>query len=197
MSKVIFDISMSLDGFVTASNRTYDEPMGKDGERLHEWGLKAWAGEDERNLEFFKRSVAGLGASIAGRRTYDDSIRYWGPNGPAGAQRQPLIVVTHEEPEEVPENSVYTFVTDGIESALEQARSAAGGKDVAIMGGADVAQQYIAAGLVDEIQIHLVPILFGNGLRLFDHLGDQHIELERIEVVDTAAATHLRYRVQS
>ncbi|MGC1166479.1 MAG: dihydrofolate reductase family protein [Solirubrobacterales bacterium] len=115
---------------------------------------------------------------------------------PAGAQRQPLIVVTHEEPAEVPENSVYTFVTDGIESALERARAAADGKDVAIMGGANIAQQYIVAGLVDEIQIHLVPILFGDGLRLFEHLGDEHIELERIEVVDTDTATHMRYRVQ-
>jgi dihydrofolate reductase len=120
-------------------------------------GIKAWAGEDERNLEFFKRSVTGLGASIAGRGTYNDSIRYWGANGPSGAQRQPLIVVTHEEPAEVPPDSVYTFVTDGIESALGQARAAAEGKDVAIMGGANIAQQYIAAGLVDEIQIHLVP----------------------------------------
>lgn len=184
MSKVILDISMSLDGYIRASNPTPDEPLGKGGERLHEWAF----GDDE----LVREATAGLGALIAGRTTYDDSIKWWGADGPTGAARRPLIVVTHEPPAEVPENGVYTFVTDGIESALEQARSAAGGADVAVMGGANVAQQYLAAGLFDEIGIHLVPVLFGSGTPLFHGVD---VELEPIEVIDTRAATHLRYRV--
>jgi dihydrofolate reductase len=102
---------------------------------------------------------------------------------------------THSEPDDVPAGGVYTFVTDGIESALQQAKEAAGAKDVAVMGGADIGQQFIKAGLVDEIGIHLVPVLFGSGLRMFEHIGDQHIHLESIETINSPAATHLRYRV--
>jgi dihydrofolate reductase len=191
MSKVIFDISMSLDGFVTAANRRPDEPMGDGGQRLHDWAL---AGSDD-DREVLKRGVDDFGAFIAGRRTYDDSLPWWGPNGPTGDARLPLIVVTHSEPDDVPAGGVYTFVTDGIESALLQAKEAAGAKDVAVMGGADIGQQFIKAGLVDEIGIHLVPVLFGSGLRMFEHIGDQHIHLESIETINSPAATHLRYRV--
>ena len=191
MSKVILDISMSLDGYVRASNPTPDEPLGKGGERLHEWAF----GEDERNAEFLEGAISSLGAMIAGRTTYDDSIRWWGADGPAGRARRRLFVVTHEPPSKVPDNSVYAFVTDGIHSALEQARAAAGDGNVAIMGGANVGQQYLAAGLVDEIGISLVPVLFGSGTRLFEHLGGEHIQLEPTQVVDTSTATHLRYGV--
>ena len=90
---------------------------------------------------------------------------------------------------------MYTFVTDGIESALQQAKAAAGDKDVSVMGGASIGRQYIAAGLVDEIRIHLVPVLLGSGNRMFEHLGSDHIRLETTEVLDTPAATHLRYRI--
>jgi dihydrofolate reductase len=106
-----------------------------------------------------------------------------------------VFVVTHEAPDAVPEGGVYTFVTDGIESALEQAKAAAGDKNVAVMGGAEVGRQYIAAGLVDEIGVHLVPVLFEAGTRMFEHLGGEHIQLETIEVIETRAATHLRYRI--
>lgn len=191
MGIVTFDISMSLDGFVTASNMSPEEPMGKGGERLHEW---AFGGEDKRNLEILERGLSATGAVIAGRRTYDDSLPWWGADGPTGPARLPLFVVSHSVPTNVPEGGVYTFV-DGIESALAQAKEVAGDKDVNIMGGADMAQQYIRAGLVDEISIHLVPVLFGSGMRLFEQLGNEHIQLETIEVVNTAEATHLRYRV--
>ena len=191
MGKVTFDISMSLDGFVTASNRSVEEPMGKGGERLHEW---AFAGEDNRDREVLERGISTTGAVIAGRRTYDDSIPWWGADGPTGSVRLPLFVVSHSVPNDVPEGSVYTFV-DGIESALARAQEAAGEKNVNIMGGADIAQQYLSAGLVDEISIHLVPVLFGSGMRLFEQLGNEHIQLETIEVIHTAAATHLRFRV--
>jgi len=126
MTKVIFDVSMSLDGFVTASNVRPEEPMGDSGQRLHEWAF----GEDERNRELLAEAVDAVGAVIAGRRTYDLSVPWWGADGPSGAARVPVFVVTRAEPEAVPEGGVYTFVTDGIESALEQAKTAAGDKVV-------------------------------------------------------------------
>jgi dihydrofolate reductase len=191
MSKVVFDISMSLDGFVRAANARPDEPMGDGGQRLHEWAFGG-SGDDR---EVVKRGVEDFGAFIAGRRTFDDSLPWWGPNGPTGDARLPLIVVTHSEPDEVPADSVYAFATGGIERALQQARATAGDKNVAVMGGADIGQQFIRAGLVDEIGIHLVPVLFGSGLRMFEHIGGEHIHLESIETINTPAATHLRYRV--
>jgi dihydrofolate reductase len=191
MTKVIFDISMSLDGFVTASNVRPEEPMGDGGQRLHEWAF----GEDERNRELLTESMNFVGAIVAGRRTYDISVGWWGADGPAGPARVPVFVVTHAEPEEASEGGVYTFVTGGIESALEQAKAAAGDKHVAVMGGAETGQRFIRTGLVDEISIHLVPVLFGSGTRLFEHLGKEHIQLETTGVIETPEATHLRFRV--
>lgn len=192
MTKVVFDISMSLDGFVTAAKRSPEEPMGDGGLRLHEW---AFDSKDERNREFLAQAGAGTGAVITGRRTYDDSAPWWGADGPTGPARLPVFVITHNVPEEAPANGVYTFTTGGIEQALREAKAAAGDKDVTIMGGADIAQQFINAGLVDEISIHLVPVLFGDGLRLFEHLGTEHIQLRIVDVIDTLDATHLRYRI--
>lgn len=134
MTRVIFDISMSLDEFVTAAGVRPEEPLGNGGQRLHEWAF----GEDERNRELLAEAVNFVGAVIAGRRTYDLSIPWWGADGPAGPARVPVFVVTHAEPEEVPEGGVYTFVTDGIESALEEAKAVAGEKAVAVMGGAEL-----------------------------------------------------------
>jgi dihydrofolate reductase len=187
--KVIFDMSVSLDGFVTASQQTAEEPLGKGGERLHDWAMG-----DEANRELLGRGFVRLGAFVAGRRTYDHSVPFWGPDGPTGKARRQVFVVTHEAPAESPEDGVYTFVTDGLESALEQAKAAAGDKDVAIMGGPDIGNQYLAAGLVDEIGLHVVPVLFGSGTRMFGGLA-KHLELEPVEVLHTPAATHLRYRV--
>jgi dihydrofolate reductase len=191
MTKVIFDISMSLDGFVTASNVRTEEPMGDGGQRLHEWAF----GQDERNRELLAEAVNFVGALIAGRRTYDLSVPWWGADGPTGPARVPVFVVTHAEPEEVPQEGVYTFVTDGIESALEKAKSAAGEKDVAVMGGAEVGQQFIRARLIDEISIHLVPVLLGSGTEMFERLGGEQIQLETVGVIETPEATHLRFRV--
>lgn len=191
MGTVIFDTSMSLDGFMTAGNQTGEEPMGEGGLRLMEWIL----GPDERGRELLEGWVANLGASISGRRTYDTSVPWWGADGPSGSARRPLFVVTHEAPAESPEGGVYTFVTDGIESALERAQEVAGEKDVTVMGGADIGRQYIAAGLVDEIQIHLAPVLFGTGTRMFGDLGPGHLEMEPIETIETPAAVHMRFRI--
>jgi dihydrofolate reductase len=191
MTKVTFDISMSLDGFVTAANVRPEEPMGDGGERLHAWAFEG----DERDREVLAGGASALGAVIAGRRTYDASVPWWGPDGPSGPARVPVFVVTHEAPEDAPEGGVYTFVTGGIERALEQARAAAGERTVCVMGGAETGRQYIAAGLVDEISIHLVPVLFGGGTRRFEEFGGEHIRLETAEVVDTPNATHLGFRV--
>jgi dihydrofolate reductase len=188
MGTVIFDTSMSLDGYMTAAGQTAEEPMGSGGLRLMEWVL----GGDERNAELLDGWVSRLGASIAGRTTYDTSVPWWGADGPSGEGRRPLFVVTHETPATSPEDGVYEFVTDGIERALERAQAAAGDADVTIMGGADIGRQYLAAGLVDEIQVHLAPVLLGAGTRMFD---GQRIELETIEVIETPAAIHQRFRV--
>ncbi|KRE22478.1 dihydrofolate reductase family protein [Agromyces sp. Soil535] len=192
MGKVIFDISMSLDGFISASGMTVDEGMGVGGEVLHDW---AFAGDDQ-DRALLERAGASLGAVIGGRRTYDNSITWWGADGPTGPARIPLFVVSHGTPDEVPADGVYTFVGD-IRSALDAARTTAGDADIGIMGGADIARQYLRAGLVDEISIHLMPVLFGSGTPLFgdgDSL-DEHVKLERTEVISTDTATHLRYRV--
>jgi dihydrofolate reductase len=193
MSKVIFDISMSLDGFMTAANQTPEEPLGDGGQQLHDWGIGDNA--DAVGRRFIEEGIASIGAVICGRKTYDDSLPWWSADGPTGPARRPLFVVTHQAPAQSPEGGVYTFVTDGIESALAQARAVAGANDISVMGGASIGQQYIAAGLVDEIQLHVAPVLFGRGTRMFECLGDAHIQLEPLEVVTTAPAIHLSYRV--
>jgi dihydrofolate reductase len=132
MGKVVFDISMSLDGFMTAANRRPEEPMGDGGERLHEWAF----GEDPRDRAVLTDGVASIGAVVAGRRTYDDSVPWWGADGPTGPARVPVFVVSHDVPEDTPEGGVYSFVVGGIERALEQARATAGEKGVTVMGGA-------------------------------------------------------------
>lgn len=192
MSKVVVDISMSLDGFITASNVRPEEPMGEGGQRLHAWAMGDAGG---RNRKVLADAVAAEGATITGRETYDTSVAWWGADGPTGSARLPVFVVTHAVPPQSPMGGVYTFVTGGIADALAQARAVAGGKEISVMGGASIIQQYIAAGLVDEIVIHLVPILFGSGTRLFAHVGGEHIRLESAGVIETPAATHLRFRV--
>jgi dihydrofolate reductase len=192
MAKVSFDISMSLDGYIAGPDRRPEEPMGRDGERLHQWAF----GDDPVGSEVLSRGVASTGAVVCGRRTYDDSIPYWGADGPTGPARLPVFVVSHGTPDQVPEGGVYHFVSAGIAQALADAKAAANGKDVSVMGGADIGQQCIRDGLLDELSIHLVPIMFGGGARLFDNLGEQLRELEILEVIPAETATHLRYRMR-
>lgn len=191
MGRVIFQTSMSLDGFMTASEQTAEQPLGRGGEQLHEWGFSS----DPRDQAYLERAPDHGGATIAGRVTYEHSLPWWGADGPSGAARVPVFVVTHEAPAESPENGVYTFVTDGIESALRQGQEAAGDRHVMIVGGASLGRAYIAAGLVDEIQIHIVPVMLGTGTRMFEDMRHGHLQLEPIEVVDTPHATHIRYRI--
>jgi dihydrofolate reductase len=159
--------------------------------------LTEWAMGDENDLNstFLAASIGKLGAVICGRTAYDTSVPWWGADGPSGAARRPVFVITHQAPRESPEGGVYTFVTEGIESAYTRAKAAAVDKDVTVMGGANLAQQYLIAGLIDDIQIHLVPVPFGEGTRLSDHLGSEHLRLEPIQVLDACSVTHLRFRL--
>jgi len=188
MSNLVYYMCMSLDGFVTAADATPQRPLGTGGERLHTWG------HDPAGRAVIERAVHNTGAVIVGRRTYDDSR--WGPDGPTGSARLPTFVLTHREPPPEPDGNVYTFVSDSVDSLVKQAKSAAGGKDVS-MSGVDVARQLLQAGLVDEIWIHLVPVLFGDGTRLYEQLGGQHIELDLIEAIPTPNVIHLHYRVRA
>ncbi len=188
MSKVIYNMSMSLDGYVQAPDHTAREPLGAGGERLHEWFFE----RDLLNQRFIAAMLDSIGAIVAGRTTYDESA--WGSDGPSGSRRLPTIVLTHDAPPTQPENGVYAFVTSGIADAVAAAVDAAQGKNVSVMGGPDIGGQALAAGLVDEIVVSIVPILFGGGLPMFASLP-AHIPLERVSVVDTGAATHLTYRV--
>jgi dihydrofolate reductase len=186
---VVFDISMSLDGYVTAAGVRPEEPMGDGGQRLHEWAF----GADERGREVLAERESKVGASIAGRRTYELSVNWWGPDGPGGEARTPTFIVSHGTPGQVPKGSVYTFVNSPIE-ALELAAAAAGDKDVDVFS-ASIGQQLLRAGRIDEIHVHLVPVLFGAGTRLFEDLGGTHVQLEIIGVGEGSKATHLRYAV--
>jgi len=192
MGNVIFDISMSLDGFITGANPRPEAGwggLGEGGEQLHDWGFNS---DDPRDREVMK-SYATMGANIFGRTGYDHSILNWGANGPSGAARIPTVIVSHSVPRDVPAGSVYRFV-DGVEAAFETAKQLAGDKDIYITG-ADVAQQFLKRGLIDEISIHLVPVLFSSGTRLFEGMNGEHISLEIIEVIHTAQAIHMRFRV--
>ncbi|HVK26568.1 MAG TPA: dihydrofolate reductase family protein [Actinokineospora sp.] len=183
--RVVLDITMSLDGFITAPDDSQDAPLGVGGDVLHDW-IAAGAAADPVLSRLFTES----GAVIAGKRTYDNSSA--GPNGwgigPLGAV--PVFVLTHDP---APPTGVFTFVTDGVKSALTKALMVAGTKDVYIMGGADVARQYLAAGLVDEVRIHHVPVVLGGGVRLFD--GPVAGGLEITDVAASAGVTHITYRV--
>jgi dihydrofolate reductase len=214
MGKLTLDISMSLDGFIAGPNQTLDEPLGKGGEGLHEWvvALKSWrephglsGGETNTSSEVVDEALRNTGATVMGRRMFsggqgsweDDpnADAWWGDDPPF---HHPVFILTHHAREPVTKQggTTFTFVTDGIEAALEQAKAAAGDKDVGIGGGANVAQQYLKAGLLDELQLHVVPVLMGDGVRLFEnHLGDGQLELECTRVIETPAVTHLRYRV--
>jgi dihydrofolate reductase len=214
MARLRFDISISLDGFIAGPNQSEEHPLGEGGMQLHEWifPLAAWrephgreGGEVNASTPVVEESVANIGATVMGRGMFGGGPGPWGDDpwdgwwGDEPPFHTPVFVLTHHErePLEKQGGTTFTFVTDGIESALEQAKAAAGGKDVKLGGGADVAQQYLRAGLIDELQLNVVPLLLGDGARLFDNLGDAEIELEPIRVVEAPGVTHLRYRVAS
>jgi dihydrofolate reductase len=200
---------MSLDGYVAGPNQSSDNPIGEGGMRLHEWAFQSasWrerhglsGGEINADTEVLEEVVQGIGAYIMGRKMFgggpgpwQESWRgWWGEDPP---YHVPVFVLTHHprEPLVMQGGTTFTFVTEGIESALAQARAAAGDKDVSIAGGASAVAQYLAAGLLDELYLHIVPIALGAGERIFDGAGDP--ELEPIKVVASPMATHVKYRV--
>jgi dihydrofolate reductase len=202
MAKLRADITMSLDGFITGPHPGHGQGLGEGGEQLHEWafGLRAFneihgreGGESGAEDDLLAEAFSQAGAHLMGREMFDIAEGAWGDDPPFHAQ---VFVLTHSErePRPKPGGTTFTFVSEGIESALAQATAAAGGKDVAIAGGASVIRQYLAAGLVDEMQIHIAPLLLGSGTPLFDE-STAGVRLERTRVVDGAGAVHLRYRV--
>jgi dihydrofolate reductase len=212
MGKLRLDLTMSLDGFVAGPNPSLEQPLGEGGERLHEWlfplasfrerhGLEG--GTTNADSEVHEESLRNVGAYLMGRRMFGGGEGPWGENAWEGwwgddpPYHVPVFVLTHHarEPLTKQGGTTFTFVTDGIEAALEQAQAAAGDEDVVVAGGAGVAQQYLEAGRLDELEVHVAPLLLGDGTRLFEHLGTELVELECTRVVGSPAVTHLRYRV--
>ena len=211
MSKLRFKISMSLDGFVAGPSQSVQNPLGIGGGRLHEWAFQLAefralhgleGGEVNESTAVVKESLAGIGATVMGRNMFGghpgpwDARNpwngWWGVNPPF---HHPVFVLTHHarEPLDLEGGTTFTFVTAGIEAALDQARQAARGKDVSLAGGAKAAQQYLAAGLVDEMEINLAPTLLGSGERLFDGVGDNLHGLDLVRTVATPKVTHLKF----
>lgn len=188
MAKTFVDITISLDGFIAGADVSAENPMGNDGVRLHNWFFD---GKTEVDEQLQAKLVESAGAVIIGAHIYRTAIDTgWDGQNPFPA---PVFILAHNPIERVVDG--FTVVNDGIESALKQASAVAGDKSVWIMGGANMIQQYLKAGLVDELHIHIAPVLFGEGTRLFDNLGADHVELELLENLQTPGATHLRFRV--
>lgn len=190
MGKVVIDITMSLDGFVTGPNDGPGNGLGDGGMILHDW---VFGGRTDADMAFLTDPGQTLGSGVLGRRTFDIAGDAWGDNPPFGPAT--IFVLTHRAHETLHRGpTTFVFVTDGMESALKQAQAAANGKDVGLMG-ADVSQQYLKAGQVDEMMIHVANLLLGAGRPLFANIGEKQIKLERIQAVPTPTTTHLRYRV--
>ena len=212
MSKVVAEISTSLDGYVAGPNPTLENPLGEGGDQLHEWAvrLKSWRethglpdGESGPDDELLAESVATTGAVVMGRQMFsggegpweDDANAngWWGDEPPF---HKPVFVLTHHAREPlVLKGTTFTFVTDGLDSAIDDARAAAAEQDVLVAGGADTIDQAISAGLVDELQLHLAPVLLGAGARLFDGVAPELPRFEITQVIESPLVTHLRYRV--
>lgn len=202
---------MSLDGFVAGPDQSVDNPLGIGGMRLHEWvfPLGVWraqhglpGGEVNESSAVVEELLAGIGATIMGRNMFGGHPGPWDRDKPWNGWwgddppfHHPVFVLTHHarEPLEMKGGTTFTFVTEGIEAGLEKAREAASGNDVSLAGGANVAQQYLRAGLVDEMEIHLVPVLLGGGERLFEDIGNDLHGLELVRTVPTPRVTHLRF----
>ena len=195
MGKVTVNMSMSLDGFIAGPN--------DDVDKLHQWlyDLASWrephgmaGGKTDINAQVVDEAFKNTGAVLMGRRMFDLAEAPWGANPPFHV---PVFVLTHRARERLVKEggTTFTFISDGIENAFKQAKAAAGDKDISVAGGANIIQQYLTAGLIDEIQVHTVPILLGSGIRLFEHLGTDQIELERNRVIEAPGVTHLRFSV--
>jgi dihydrofolate reductase len=200
--KVVVDMSISLDGFGAGPHPSVEHPMGVGGERLHAWmpfydpNQEPPAGGDAANAVDVRMVqalfAAGKGAVVLGKRTFELGLEPWGST-PFPA---PCFVLTHEAREDLEtKTGTFTFVTDGIDEAVRRAKAAAGDQDVLVMGGPTIVEQAVRAGLVDELALHVAPVLLGAGTRPFEQLGSEAIALERLEVIASPQATHLRFRV--
>ena len=213
MSKLRCHISISLDGFAAGPNQSQENPLGEGGMQLHDWVIRlaAWrephgyeGGEVNESTRIVEESRENVGAGVMGRNMFgppgggpwgdEQWTGWWRDNPPF---HYPVFVLTHHprQPLDMEGGTTFHFVTDGIERALEQAREAAGGKDVLLSGGAEVVNEYLAAGLLDELELSVAPVLLGDGARLFDDLGDAKVQLEQVRVVEAPGVAHLTYRV--
>jgi dihydrofolate reductase len=214
MSKLRLSITMSLDGYVAGPDQSLENPLGKGGEKLHDWAFAVRSfrqthgmegGETGPNDQVAAESTQNIGATIMGRHMFGPVRGPWSDNPPWNGwwgddppYHTPVFVLTHHprKPLEMEGGTTFHFVTDGINSALEQAQKAARGKDVAIGGGANVVQQYLKAGLLDEMEIHVVPLLLGGGARLFDNTDGRQTAYETIRVVNSPSVSHYKYRLE-
>jgi dihydrofolate reductase len=214
MSKLRCHIAMSLDGFVAGPNQSEQNPLGEGGELLHGWmvPLGAWreshghhGGEVNESTRIMEETRENVGAGVMGRNMFgpvgggdwgDGQWKgWWGDDPP---YHNDVFILTHHprDPVEMEGGTTFHFVTDGIERALGLATEAANGRDVRLWGGAQAVQQYMAAGLLDDLELHVVPVLLGGGERLFDNLGDAQPQLEQVRAVEAPGVTHLKYRVR-
>jgi dihydrofolate reductase len=209
MTNVTCHIAISLDGYVAGPNQSMDDPIGEGGMRLHQWVFKtdSWrgqhgeaGGERNPNSDVVEEVVENVGAYIMGRNMFGPGRGEWDPEwrgwwGEDPPYHTPVFVLTHHshEPLEMQGGTTFHFVTDGIEAALEQARAAAGERDVSIAGGASTIRQYLAAGALDELYLHIVPVVLGAGERLLENVGDP--TLAPVKVVASPEVTHVKYRV--
>jgi dihydrofolate reductase len=213
MSRLRCHISISADGFVAGPNQSRENPLGEGGERLHDWivTLAVWrashdqpGGEVNESTQIVAETIENIGAGVMGRNMFgpvgggdwgaEQWNGWWGDDPP---YHNDVYILTHHprEPVEMKGGTTFHFATDGVERALERAKESAGGQDVRLWGGADVVNQYLAAGLLDELELHIVPVLLGDGARLFDNLGGAEIELEQVRAVQAPGVTHVKYRV--
>jgi dihydrofolate reductase len=212
MTRFRCQISISADGYVAGPDQRMESPLGEGGERLHDWvvTLAAWrgahgmeGGEVNASTPVMEESLEGIGAAVMGRNMFgppsggdwgDGEWKgWWGENPP---YHYDVYVLTHHprEPLVMEGGTTFHFVTDGIERALERATESAGGKDVGLWGGADVINQYLAAGLLDELELHIAPVVLGGGARLFEGVGPD-LRLEQVRVIEAPGVTHVKYRV--
>jgi dihydrofolate reductase len=213
MSKVVAEVSLSLDGYVAGPNPTLEQPLGEGGDQLHEWAVRLKSfreahglpgGETGPDDDLVAESLPATGAVVMGRRMFSggegpwegdaNSKGWWGDSPPF---HKPVFVLTKHarEPLTMEGGTTFFFVTEGVESAIEDARAAAAERDVLVAGGAGAIDQCINAGLVDELQLHLAPVLLGDGARLFDGVGPELARFEVVQVLESPLVTHLRYRL--
>ncbi len=213
MSRLRLNITMSADGYVAGPRQSVKHPLGEGGEELHMWALALRTfrqlhgmegGETGPDDEIVAESFQNIGATIMGRHMFGGGEGPWGDNpwkgwwGENPPFHTPVFVLTHHsrDPLEMQGGTTFHFVTDGIHAAIDRARKAAKGKDISLGGGADVVQQYLKAGLIDEMEIHVVPVLLGGGARLFDNMDGRQTGYECVRVVSSPTVSHFKYRLK-